>query len=110
MIITFVLVNCNAVTVAVKIKKTCVNVNKVHGYAVVYRLKKRQVYCEYEDDIRCDGTVVRYILPLCLLISKMNNCENCNSVIMWRPQSGQVYREYVNDLRCDGTVVPFGRM
>ena len=63
MILTFVFVNRNAVTVAVNIKKTCVNMNKGRGYVVVYRSKIRQVYCEYEDDIRCDGTVVRYSLP-----------------------------------------------
>ena len=72
MILTFVFVNQNAVTVAVKIKKTCVDMNKGRDYVVVYRSKNRQVYCEYEDDIRCDGTVVWYILPLCLLIGKMN--------------------------------------
>ena len=71
-ILTIVFVNQIAVTVAVKIKKMCVNMNKGRGYAVVYHSKKRQVYCEYEDDIRCDGTVVRYILSLCLLIGKMN--------------------------------------
>ena len=65
-------VDRNAVTVAVQIKKTCVNINKGRGYGVVYRSKKRQVYKEYEDDIRCDGTVVRYILPLCSLIRTMN--------------------------------------
>ena len=70
MILTFVFVNRNAVTVAVKIKKTGVNMNKGRGYVVVYWLKKRQVYCEYKDDIRFDGTVVRYILPLCSLIEK----------------------------------------
>ena len=73
MILTFVFVNCNTVTVAVKLKKMCVNVNKVRGYVVVYRSKKRQVYKEYEDDIRCDGTVVLYFLPLCSLIGKMKN-------------------------------------
>ena len=72
MILTFLFVNQNAVTIAVKIKKICVNTNKQHGYVVVYRSKKRQVFCEYEDDIRCDGTVLRYILPLCSLIRKMN--------------------------------------
>ena len=46
----------------------CVNMNKGRGYVVVYRSKIRQVYCEYEHDIRCDGTVVRFSLPLCLLI------------------------------------------
>ena len=65
MILTFVLVNHNAVTVAVNIKKTCVNMNKGRGYVVVYQLKKRQVYCEYEDNIKCDVTVVRYSLPSC---------------------------------------------
>ena len=35
MILTFVLVNHNAVTVAVNIKKTCVNMNKGRGYVVV---------------------------------------------------------------------------
>ena len=59
MILTFVFVNRNAVMVAVNIKKMCVEMNKGRGYVVVYRSKKRQVYCEYEDDIRCDGTVVR---------------------------------------------------
>ena len=72
MILTFVFVNRNAVTVAVKIKKMCVHMNKERGYVVLNCSKKRQVYCEYEDDIRCDGTVVRYILPLCSLIGKMN--------------------------------------
>ena len=72
MILTFVFVNQNAVMVAVKINKMCVDMNKGRGYVVVYWSKKRQVYCEYEDDIRCDGTVVRYILPLCLFIGKMN--------------------------------------
>ena len=72
MILTFVFDNINAVTVAVKLKKMCVNVNKGRGYVVMYQSKKRQLYCEYEDDIRCDGTLVRYILPLCSLIGKMN--------------------------------------
>ena len=72
MILTFVFVNQNAVTIAVKIKKMCVNTNKGRGYVVVYQSKKRQVFCEYEDGIRCGGTVVRYILPLCSLIGKMN--------------------------------------
>ena len=72
MILTFVFVNRNAVTVAVKIKKMHVNMNKGRGYVVLYRSKNRQVYYEYENDIRCDGTVVRYILPLCSLIGKMN--------------------------------------
>ena len=72
MILTFVFVNRNAVTVAVNINKTCVNMNKGRGYVVVYRSKKRQVYCAYEDYIRCDRTVVRYSLPSCLLIGKMN--------------------------------------
>ena len=65
MILTFVFVERNAETVAVKLKKMCVDVNKGRGYVVVYRSKKRQVYCEYEYNIRCDRTVVRYILPLC---------------------------------------------
>ena len=71
-ILTFVFVNRNAETVAVQIKKTCVNTNKGRGHVMVYRSKKRQVYKEYKDDIRCDGTVVQYILPLCLLIRTMN--------------------------------------
>ena len=37
MIITFVFANRNAVTVAVNIKKTCVNMNKGRGYVVLYR-------------------------------------------------------------------------
>ena len=44
MILTFVFVNRNAVTVAVKIKKMCVHMNKGRGYAVVYRSKNRKVY------------------------------------------------------------------
>ena len=40
MILTFVFINCNAVTVAVKLKKMCVNMNKGRGYVVVYRSKK----------------------------------------------------------------------
>ena len=72
MILTFVFVNRNAVTVAVNINKTCVNMYKGRDYAVLYRSKIRQVYCEYEDDIRCDRTVVLYSLPSCLLIGKMN--------------------------------------
>ena len=63
----------NAVTIAVKLKKMCVNVNKGRVYVVVYRSKMRHVYCKYEDDIRCDGTVVLYFLSLCSLIGKMNN-------------------------------------
>ena len=55
MILTFVFVNRNTITVAVNLKKMWVNMNKVRGYVVVYRLKKRQVYCKYEDDIRWDG-------------------------------------------------------
>ena len=73
MILTFVFVEGNAVTVDVKFNKLCVNMNKGCGYFVVYRSKKRHVYCKYEDDIRCDGTVVLYFLPLCSLIGKMNN-------------------------------------
>ena len=63
MILTFVFVERNAVTITVKLKKTCVNVNKGRGYIVVYRSKMRHMYFKYEDDIRCDGTVVLYFLP-----------------------------------------------
>ena len=73
MILTFVFVERNAVTVAIKLKKMCVNVNKGRGHVVVYRSKMRHMYCKYKDEIRCDGTVVLYFLPLCLLIGKMNN-------------------------------------
>ena len=62
----------NAVTVSVQIKKMCVNMNKGRGYVVVYWSKNRQVYFEYEETYQCDGTVARYILPLCSLIGKMN--------------------------------------
>ena len=65
MILTFVFDNYNAVLVAVNITKKCVNMNKVPGCVVVYWTKIRQVYCEYKDDIKCDGTLVWYILPLC---------------------------------------------
>ena len=70
--LTFVFVERNAAMVAVKLKKMCVNMKKVRDYVVMYRSKKRQVYCKYEDDIQCDGMVVLYFLPLCLLIGKMN--------------------------------------
>ena len=73
MILTFVFVERNAVTVAVILNKICVNVNKGRGYVVVYRSKMRHMYCKYEDDIQCDGSVVLYFLPLSLLIWKMNN-------------------------------------
>ena len=73
MIITFLFVERNAVTVAVKSKKMWVNVNKGRGYVVVYRSKMRHMYFKYEDDIQCDGTVVLYFLPLCSLIGEMNN-------------------------------------
>ena len=73
MILTFVFIERNAVTVAAKLNKMCVNVIKGRGNVVVYRSKLRQMYCKYEDDIRCDRTVVLYFLPLCLLIGKMNN-------------------------------------
>ena len=73
MILTFVFVERNAETVAVKLKKMCVNANKGRGYVMVYRSKMRHVYCKYEGDVRCDGTVVLYFLPLCSLIGKMKN-------------------------------------
>ena len=60
-----------------------INEHKGLGYVVVYQSKKRQVYCEYEDDIRCDGTLVRHILPLCSLIGKANKqwrLKQCNNV------------------------------
>ena len=71
MILTFVFVNRIAVMVAVNMRKTLVNMYKGRGYVVVYRSKIIQVYCEYEDDIKCDEMVVRYSLPSCLLIGKM---------------------------------------
>ena len=43
------------------------------GYVVVYWSKIRHMYCFNEDNIRCDGTTVLYLLPLCSLIWKMNN-------------------------------------
>ena len=73
MILTFVFIELNGVTIAVKLKKMCVNVDKGRGYVVVYGSKMRHMYCKYEDDIRFDGTVVLYFLPLSLLIWKMNN-------------------------------------
>ena len=73
MTLTFVFVERNSVTVAVKLKKMCVNVNKGRGYVMVYRSKMRHMYCKYEDNIRCDETVVLYLLPLSLLIWNMNN-------------------------------------
>ena len=73
MILTFVFVERNAVTISIKLKKMCVNMNKGRGDVVVYRSKMRHMYCKYEDDIQCDRTVVLYFLPLSLLIWKMNN-------------------------------------
>ena len=49
MILTFVFVERNTVTVAVKLKKMCVNVNKGRGYVVVYRSKMRHVYCKMKN-------------------------------------------------------------
>ena len=46
---------------------------KRRGYVVVYRSKIRQVYFEYEHDVQCDGTVVWFSLPLCLLIEKIKS-------------------------------------
>ena len=51
MILTFVFDNRNAVTVAVNIMKKCVNMKKGCGNVVEYPPKKRQVYCEYKEDI-----------------------------------------------------------
>ena len=73
MILTFMFVERNTVTIAVKLKKMCVNVDKGRDYVVVYRSKMRLMYYKYKDDIRCDQTVVLYLLPLSLLILKMNN-------------------------------------
>ena len=41
MILTFVFVNRNAVTIAVNINKTCVNMHKGRDYVVVYWSKIR---------------------------------------------------------------------
>ena len=46
MIPTFVFVEHNTVTVAVKLKKMCVYLNKGRGYVVVYRVKMMHVYCK----------------------------------------------------------------
>ena len=43
MLLTFMFVERNAVTIAVKLKKMCVNVNKGRGYVVVYRSKKEAI-------------------------------------------------------------------
>ena len=83
MILTFVFVERNAVTVAVKLKKMCVDVDKGRGYVVVYRSKMRHMYCKYKDDIRCDETAVLYLLPLCSLIWKMNNQWRLKLLIMY---------------------------
>ena len=47
MILTFVFVERNAVTIAIKLKKICVNVDKGRGYVVVYWSKMRHMYCKY---------------------------------------------------------------
>ena len=36
------------------------------GYVVVYSSKIRHMRCFTEDDIRCDGKIVLYFLPLCI--------------------------------------------
>ena len=38
----------------------------LYGYVVVYLSKIRHMCSFTEDDIRCDGTMVLYILPLCI--------------------------------------------
>ena len=43
------------------------------GYVVVYSSKIRHMCCFTEDDIRCDGTMVLYLLSFCSLIWKKNN-------------------------------------
>ena len=68
MILTVVFVERNAFFDCCKIK-----VDKGCDYVVVYRSKIRHMYCFYEEDIRCDRTVVLYFSPLSLLIWKMNN-------------------------------------
>ena len=67
MILTFVFVERNAITVAVKLKKMCVNVTKGRGYVMVYRSKMRHMYFKYKDNIQCDRTVVLYFFPLCFI-------------------------------------------
>ena len=80
MILTFVFDNHNAVTVTVNITKKCVNMNNGHGYVVEYPPKKRQVYCEYKDDKRCDRTVVRYIFPFLLVHWENEKTKNIETV------------------------------
>ena len=36
------------------------------GYVVVYLSKIRHMCCFTEDEIRCDGIMVLYFLPLCI--------------------------------------------
>ena len=36
------------------------------GYVVVYSSKIKHMYIFSEDDIQCDGTILLYILPLCI--------------------------------------------
>ena len=83
MILTFVFVYCHASTVSVNINKLCDNMYKRRGYVVVYGSKKRQVYCEYVNNVSCDGTVLRFSLPSCLLIGKIKwqwRLKQCNNV------------------------------
>ena len=83
MILTFVFVYRNTATVAINIKNyVIICTNDVVMLWCISR-KKRQVYCEYEHNVRCDRTVLRFSLPSCLSIRKMKcqrRFKQCNNV------------------------------
>ena len=60
---------------------------KRRGYVVVYWSKIRQVYCEYEHNVRCDVTVVRFSLPLCLLIEKIKSRQHIHDKLALIPSA-----------------------
>ena len=69
MILNFLFVYRNAATVAGNIKN-CVIICTNDVVMLWCIGKKIQVYCEYVHNVRCDGTVLRFSLPSCLLIGK----------------------------------------
>ena len=82
MILTFVFVERNTVTIAVKLKKMCVNVNKGRGYVVVNGQKWGT--CTVNMKTTYDVTERwHYIFYLCVrYLGKWTTSEDRNRLIM----------------------------